>query len=209
MPFGRRLLNVGGNSKLISIPAYYKGYKHLILDIDPECNPDILCDARNLKQMVPSQFDALYCSHNLEHFHAHEVSKVLSGFRHVLKDDGFVEIRVPDILAVMQKCVSAHLDLDEELYNSAAGPIMVRDVIYGLGKKIEASGVDYFAHRTGFSQKTLKNALLDAGFHYVVLHDSYPFELAMIGFINMPTAYHQELLGLAPTQQLYTNVVAL
>ncbi len=43
------------------------------------------------------------------------------------------------------------MDLDDILYSSAAGPITVRDVVYGWGKQIEDSGVDFYAHKTGFS----------------------------------------------------------
>jgi len=111
-----------------------------------------------------SQFDAVYCSHNLEHYYRHEVASVLGGFLHVLKKDGFVQIRVPDINAVMRTTIEQGLDIDDVLYQSAAGPIMVVDVLYGHGAEIERSGQDFFAHKTGFTQKSLLKALNTAGF---------------------------------------------
>lgn len=160
----KKVLNVGGNSKAIPLPPAYTGYEHLLLDIDPTGQPDICCDARLLTTLEAGQFDAIYCSHNLEHYYHHDVSKVLAGFRHVLKDSGFVHLRVPDIGAVMKACVERNLDIDDVLYQSSLGPITVMDVIYGYGKQIESSGVDFFAHKTGFTQKSLARALMASGF---------------------------------------------
>lgn len=75
----RRVLNVGGNNKQIPIPEYYADFEHLIADIDDRADPDLLIDARHLNETEADAFDAIYCSHNLEHFFAHDVQKVLSG----------------------------------------------------------------------------------------------------------------------------------
>ena len=81
----RKVLNVGGGSKGIEIPDYYNGWQHDLLDIDPRGNPDLCCDARELYQTAPRVYDALYCSHNLEHYYLHEVPGLLLGFKMVLK----------------------------------------------------------------------------------------------------------------------------
>ena len=73
----RRVLNVGGYNKAVRIPAHYDGWEHLLLDIDPHGNPDIVCDARELTSLEPHMFDAVYCSHNLEHYYSHDIRKVL------------------------------------------------------------------------------------------------------------------------------------
>src|SRR6266567_113293 len=67
-----RVLNVGGNNKKIQIPACFAGWEHVLLDIDPKGSPDIVCDARRMLTLPPSQFDAVYCSHNLEHYYKHD-----------------------------------------------------------------------------------------------------------------------------------------
>jgi hypothetical protein len=85
----KNVLNVGGNSKAIAIPRHFEGWTHDLLDIDPRGRPDILCDARKLTTLAPNLHDAVYCSHNLEHYFAHEVPKVLRGFHHVLKPRWF------------------------------------------------------------------------------------------------------------------------
>lgn len=192
----KKVLNVGGNSKAIPIPAQYAGYEHLLLDIDPAGEPDIVCDARDLATLAPQQFDAVYCSHNLEHYYRHDVPRVLGGFRHVLKDDGFVHIIVPDIRAVMRHAVERDMDLEDTLYESAAGPIMVLDVLYGYGKMIERTGEEFFAHKTGFTQRSLERALYQAGFHSIFTACGN-FEVRAVAFKDTPSEEGRRLFGLA------------
>ena len=160
----RRVLNVGGNNKSIALPPQYAEFEHLLLDIDPRGSPDVLCDARELRTLDAAQFDAVYCSHNLEHYYRHDVPRVLSGFLHVLKSGAFAHIRVPDMDEVLRTAVARNMDLEDVLYQSPAGPISVLDVIYGYGVEIERSGQDFYAHKTGFTQKSLTKALQKAGF---------------------------------------------
>ena len=105
-----KVLNVGGNSKAIALPPIFDGYEHLLLDIDPTGKPDLLCDARELTSTPAAQYDAVYCSHNLEHYFRHDVPRVLAGFIHVLKPQGFAFIRVPDIQEVMRIAVERRLE---------------------------------------------------------------------------------------------------
>lgn len=160
----KKVLNVGGNCKAIPLPPQYAGFEHILLDIDPKGSPDIVCDARNLTSLDAGQFDAVYCSHNLEHYYRHDVQRVLAGFLHVLKEGGVAQIRVPDIHEVMRVTIQRGLDIDDVLYQSPAGPIMVLDVLYGYSVEIERSGQDFFAHKTGFTQKSLWKTLQKAGF---------------------------------------------
>jgi len=151
----KKVLNVGGNSKLIPLPKEYEEFEHLLLDIDPKGNPDILCDSRELIKLDKEQFDMIYCSHNLEHYYEHDVKKVLNGFMHVLVNGGGVHLIVPDMEEVFKTMVEKKMDIDETLYQSAIGPIRVLDVIYGYSNQIEQSKVDFFAHKTGFTIKSL------------------------------------------------------
>jgi FkbM family methyltransferase len=191
----KRVLNVGGNSKDISIPSIYAGWEHLMLDIDPACNPDILCDARELGTLSEGSYDSIYCSHNLEHYHHHDVARVLAGFCHVLKDDGFVHMRVPDIAWLMREVAEKDLDIGDVLYQSPSGPITVRDVVYGYGEEIERSGNDFFAHKTGFSKASLTAALQAAGFGHVFA-DCSNTDITAVGFKQAPTRDVAALLNL-------------
>jgi hypothetical protein len=150
-----------------------------------------------LTTLPAAQFDAVYCSHNLEHYYRHDVSRVLAGFRHVLNADGFAEIRVPDLADLMQTVVRRGLDVDDLLYQSPAGPITVRDVLYGLGTEIERSGNDFWAHKTGFTKKSLTALLVRCGFP-VVYNGAGNFEVAAFAFTKPPTEEIRRLLNLPP-----------
>lgn len=191
----RAVLNVGGNNKEIEIPECFQGWRHDLLDIDPLCNPDVLCDARELWKLPARQYDAIYCSHNLEHYYAHDVAKVLKGFRMVLKKGGFVYLRVPDLLEVMKAVVERGLGLEDTLYEAPSGPIIVRDVIYGYQRQIEQSGNHFFAHKTGFTEETLTKTLTGNGFPYV-FSDTGNNEIMALAFMDKPTSWQAELLSI-------------
>lgn len=193
------VLNVGGNNKTIPIPRHYNGWRHLLLDISPRDGVDLVCDARELPGEPPAQFDAVYCSHNLEHYFAHDADRVLRGFVNVLKTDGFAEIRVPDLDAVMRATLQQGLDIDDVLYHSDIGPILVRDVIYGWHVEIERTREDFYAHKTGFTNRSLAAALRRAGFALVEPAPSIGvFEARAFAFKQAPTAAQRALLGLPP-----------
>lgn len=192
----KKFLNVGGNRKEIPVPAYFDGWDHVLLDIDPAGGPDIVCDARELQTLEAGQFHAVYCSHNLEHYHHHEIPKVLQGFRHVLKPTGFAMISVPDMESVMRMVVEQGLDLDDVLYETDSGiGILVRDVFYGWGRQMELSGQSYYAHKTGFTRKSLKAILMANGFRFFWVECS-SFNLTVVAFLRKPAKWAHDLLGL-------------
>lgn len=195
---GPSVLNVGGGSKDIPIPAHYSHWTHLLLDIAARQGVDVVRDARELGLLDPDQFDAIYCSHNLEHYFRHDCAKVLEGFVHVLKPDGYAEIRVPDMKSVLRATVARDLDIDDELYKAHNGfPITVHDVIYGLGIEIEQSGEDFFAHKRGFTATSLMNALRDAGFQTIIVNE-HPtiYEVRALAFKSEPTEQQKAVFAL-------------
>lgn len=191
----RKVLNVGGNNKEIPIPPFYAGWDQVLLDIDPKGNPDVVCDARELTSLPAATYDSIYCSHNLEHYYRHDVKKVLAGMVHVLKPDGFLFVTVPDMNQLMHTVVTKQLDIDDFLYDSPAGPITVRDVIYGLGVEIERSGNHFYGHKTGFTPKSLGAVLESAGFRWLFTHIGN-LQVTVVAFVNKPTSYAEELMGL-------------
>lgn len=200
----KKVLNVGGNSKAIPLPPQYAGWEHHLLDIDPTGNPDIVCDARELATLDPGQYDAIYCSHNLEHYYHHDVARVLAGFRHVLNADGFAHVRVPDMAEVMRRAVTESLDIEDTLYESGMGPISVLDVIYGHARQIETSGCEFFAHKTGFTRKSLVAALLRGGFSHVYV-TAYSLELGAYAFKQAPSEATLRVLGLPSASADWTT----
>lgn len=193
----RAVLNVGGNSKAIEIPPCFNGWRHDLLDIDPLGRPDVLCDARELWKLPARSYDAIYCSHNLEHYYPHDVLKVLKGFRMVLKKNGFAYIRVPDLLAVMKAVVERGMGLEDVLYESPGGPILIRDVIYGYHRQIEQSGNDFYAHKTGFTEQTLLKTLTEQGFPHIFF-DVGNNEIMALAFRDKPEAWQIEMLHITP-----------
>ena len=121
--------------------------------------------------------------------------KVLAGFLHVLKDAGFAQIIAPDIAEVMRVTIENDLDIDDTLYQSSLGPIMVLDVLYGYSTEIEESGQDFFAHKTGFTQKSLLTALNKSGFSKTCSMRGN-LEVNAVGFKGMPDKYTLDLFNL-------------
>jgi SAM-dependent methyltransferase len=191
----KRVLNVGGNSKAIPLPPIYAGWEHVLLDIDPAGKPDIVCDARNMYDLPGASFDAIYCSHNLEHYFLHDAVDVVLGFLHVLRDDGFIEIRVPDVGELMRLVAQNNWDISDTVYVSMLGPISVRDMLYGFQKQIEQSGNDFFAHKNGFTRESLTELLTECGFKHCFVSTA-DIEIVVYAFKQPPNAYARELLHL-------------
>jgi len=191
----KRVLNVGGGSKDIAISEHYAGWEHVLLDIDARQKPDVVCDARSLASLPAELYDAIYCSHNLEHYYQHEVPRVLAGFLHVLKDEGFAQIRVPDLQELMRVVTEREMDVEDVLYQSPAGPVRVLDVVYGFAPEIERSGLDFFAHKTGFTRKSLLAAVQRAGFQRTY-STAGNLEIKLVAFKQVPDRAARALFNL-------------
>lgn len=176
------LLNVGAGTNG-EVPARYAGWRQDRLDIDVVVAPDILLDARELLTLAPAQYDAIYCSHNMEHYFLHDAKKVVAGFAHVLKPGGHAEVIVPDVGAVLTKVATEGLDMDAPLYRVPDGWICVRDILYGYHRMIERSGKEYQAHRNGFTEKTLVALLTGAGFSRMEVSHFHPYNLSVIAYL--------------------------
>lgn len=190
----KSVLNVGGGSKLTPIPSHFAGWQHDLLDIDSRGAPDIVCDAHELDKLPGRVYDAVYCSHNLEHYFRHDGLTVVRGFHHILNETGFAEIRVPDITQVITALREQQLELDDVLYQSPAGPITAHDVIYGLQSEIESSGQDFYAHKTGFTPKSLAKILTDGGFSKIFISTSQYLAVHALAFKAEPTMEQYALL---------------
>lgn len=148
-----KLLHVGCGGD--PLPAWLGHYDETRLDIDSSHNPHIVADMVSLGEIGP--FDAIFCSHALEHLSPHDVPVALGEFYRVLADDGAIILFVPDLEDVQAT--------DEPLFVAPAGPISGLDLIYGYRKMLKEK--PYMAHRTGFVQDSLHKAIADAGFSQV------------------------------------------
>jgi SAM-dependent methyltransferase len=150
-----------------ALPEWLTHFSEVRLDIDPRCEPDICASMTDLGDIGP--FDAVYCSHALEHLAPHDVAVALGEFRRVLNPGGAVVAIVPDLEDVRPT--------EDVLYESAAGPVAGLDIYYGMRRYL--AEFPHMAHRTGFVAATLAKALTDAGF-------------ARVGAQRLP---HYNLLG--------------
>jgi SAM-dependent methyltransferase len=181
-----RLLNVGGGSKQTPIPAKYEGWQHDLLDIQEGPDVDHVSDARLLADRPQIRnYDVVYCAHNLEHYFDHDVPRVLAGMKAALKPGGEVHIIVPNLGQLICDMIDLQLDLEDVLYQSAAGPITPLDVFFGYRKEIEESGQDFYAHKTGFTARRLHKVLERAGFEDVKVVANLPcLELEATGRVS-------------------------
>lgn len=131
------------------------------LDIDPSVSPDIVGTMTDMSQVPSGSMDAVFSSHNLEHLYLHEVRKAVAEFSRVLKPDGFVVLTCPDLQSVC--ALVAQDKLLDSLYVSEAGPVAPLDILYGHRATL-ASGNLFMAHRSGFTQTTLRMTFENAGF---------------------------------------------
>ena len=156
----KTILHVGPGHRRsgAKLPAAFQGndWKEIRLDIDPGNEPDSIGSMLDMAAVADASVDAIYSAHNIEHVHAHEVSQVLKEFFRVLKPDGFLVVTCPDLQSVCQ--LVAEDKLSEVAYTSQAGPITPLDIIYGHVASL-VTGYHYMAHKTGFTLKTLIQAL--------------------------------------------------
>lgn len=145
----RRTLHVGCGGD--SLPPWLGG-EEVRLDIDPACAPDIVASMIDMGDI--GEFEAVYCSHALEHLCPHDLPTALSEFLRVLRPGGVAIVVVPDLEDVRPT--------DEILYVSPAGPVAGLDMIYGLRTHLKA--MPHMAHHNGFVKRTLGDALARAGF---------------------------------------------
>lgn len=151
-PKSKRILHVGCGSE--DLPDWLEG-QDVRLDIDPSVMPDIVASMTNLGDI--GSFDAIYCSHALEHLYPYDVPVALAEFLRVLRPGGVAIIFVPDLEGVEPT--------DEILYKSPAGFITGFDLIYGYRPFLKEQ--PYMAHHTGFTARMLHMALITAGFEQV------------------------------------------
>ncbi|MDO9277498.1 MAG: methyltransferase domain-containing protein [Polaromonas sp.] len=148
------------------LPIGFQGseWQEIRLDIDPGNEPDMVGSMLDMAAVATGSVDAIYSAHNIEHVYAHEVPLVLAEFLRVLKPSGVAVITCPDLQTVC--ALVADNKLTDAAYNSPAGPITPLDILYGHSAAV-AAGHHFMAHKTGFTEKSLTQALQTAGFQSI------------------------------------------
>ncbi len=161
---GFRLLHVGCGAKThadLAPPFNQPPWQEFRLDIDPAVEPDIIASITDMPGVATSSFDCVWSSHNIEHLYPHDVPRALVEFVRVLTPAGFAVVTVPDLAAAARSVAEG--GLLETAYLSPAGPVAPIDILFGFRPAL-AAGNHFMAHRTGFTQDSLGQALRDAGF---------------------------------------------
>ncbi len=158
----KKVLHVGaGRHAERTLHWSFRGWEHITVDVDPACHPDYIASIVSMWDVPSFSFDAVYASHVLEHVYAHEVPLALVEFLRVLKPDGDLLLRLPDL---QQACAAVAEGREEQyLYQSPAGPIAPLDILFGYRAAVARLG-EAMSHRTGFTQATLEKTLRQAGF---------------------------------------------
>jgi hypothetical protein len=136
-------------------------WKEIRFDIDESVNPDVVGTLTDMKLVETSSIDAIYSAYNIDHIYAHQVPIALGEFYRVLKDDGIVVIKCPDLQRVCEAVVQDKL-LDT-LYESPIGPISAIDIMYGNRQEI-SDGNEFMEKKVGFTYSVLNGAFAEAGF---------------------------------------------
>ena len=182
----KKVLHVGCGKhgkihQLFSGPAW----SEIRLDIDPEADPDIVNSITDMENMSDHSVDAVYSSHNLEHLYPHEVKTALQEFLRVLNSEGFCLLSVPDLQAAAE--LIAQGKIEEPLYNSPAGPVAPLDMLYGFRPAL-AAGNTHMAHKTGFTDVSLAQEFINAGFTWAKYAKDNAYSLWIKAYKNKPPA---------------------
>jgi predicted SAM-dependent methyltransferase len=176
-PGQKIVLNVGcGYPLRQKLHRHFHGpeWREVRLDLDAAVQPDIVCSITDMRPVNANTIDAVWSSHNLEHLQRHEVPLALGEFIRVLKPYGLLLLTLPDLQQVAQLVVDDQLE--DLAYQSPSGPVTPLDMIFGHTASL-ARGNRYMAHRTGFTARTLHQALVEAGFVEVRLRVGGSFDL--------------------------------
>ena len=198
----RKFLNIGGGTKDIPVPAFFDNWEHHLLDIkqmDGKEKPDFLMDSRTLKFNTDLKgiYDAVYCSHNLEHYYRGDLSSVLAGIYHVLQPTGFAFIRVPDVVGAIQDMVEKGLEFHDLVRpeHPQLHYVQYHDIIYGRDSFKDINPTQ--SHRQAFTINSLCTGLKYAGFKYFYSSErKEDMEFIVIAFINPPLEEYKYMLSL-------------
>ena len=181
---GGRVLHVGsGPIRTDKLHPVFRsdGWQEVRTDIDPKVEPDLVLDISDMVSVEANSFDAIWCSHCLEHLDEHKVERALREFCRILKPTGFALITSPDLLMVAQLVVDGREDM--VAYVSPAGEVRAIDMMFGFQPSI-AAGNEFMRHNTGFTRKRIGRMMQAAGFAETRIVTGRSFDLWAAGFCD-------------------------
>ena len=136
------------------------------LDIVADIEPDIVASITDLGVVPDNSVDAVYCSHLLEHLHAHQLALALQECCRVLRPDGFMLIRCPNLKEIARLIMEDQLHAT--IYRTNTGiPVTAHDMIYGHTEFIKRGHIE-MAHKCGFTPVSIAEMMRHAGFQSVL-----------------------------------------
>ena len=147
----------------------FKTYKEVTGDIDAVVNPDIVCDVNDLTNIPEKSVDAVYLSHMLEHLDYFEVPKGINQMLRILKPNGFIKLRVPNLKVLTKYLESGKIN--DTIYESNAGPVTALDMLYGYRYSIKQKQNDFMRHKTGFTKEVFDSIAKYHNFDLQVIED--------------------------------------
>lgn len=127
------------------------------IDVRADVRPDIVARAHELSMFADGSVDAIEACHLFEHLPPHEAKLTLAEWARVLRTGGELFLELPNLEA----CVRLIARGDDEGANAVA---MMG--IFGWPDGIERYG-DAFAHRWGWSPRSLAQELAACGFESI------------------------------------------
>jgi SAM-dependent methyltransferase len=180
------LVNLGSGPKGTAwLPAMFADWRELRVDADAKAAPDLLADITDLSAIESGSIDAIWSAHCLEHLYLHQVATAIAEMHRILVDDGFLCLIVPDLQVLAEYIVNDKLH--EVIYQSAAGPVIAHDIIFGFGPYL-AQGNHGMAHRCGFTPGLLVRELQKSPFAEIILRRRPNQELAAVARKRAPAS---------------------
>lgn len=182
----KTLINLGSGSR--SAFRYMEsqqppdGWQEIRVDLDPNSNPDVVASLTDLGgHIADNSADVVFCSHAIEHIADHLIATVFSETIRILKPTGFAVFLCPDLAQLIREFDPE--DLEKTIYSSPAGPISALDIIYGHRASVSA-GQEHMLHRTGFTEKSLADRLMEAGFHEVFIQQGRSCDMIAVAALE-------------------------
>ncbi len=154
----KKLLHLGCGQRSIDglSKIFTKSWKETRFDSDPNMKPDIQGSLTDLSAIEDGSYDAVWSDRNLELLTIGDAIKACREMKRILKPKGFAIISSPDMREIMKFAVEN--GMDEPLYDSNAGKISARDLIYGYQVAI-SQGDESKAHKSSYDLKALSSIL--------------------------------------------------
>ena len=140
----KKTLNVGCGAR--TFKEYPEGYQCINYDERSIEGVDVVGDVRTL-DFPNEEFDFIIASDIMEHFTIFETENILREWKRVLKINGIIEFRMPNLRAICKKYIDGNINAK-----------MCSWLLYG--------GQDYSGnfHFTGFDREWFKSIIEPLGF---------------------------------------------